>query len=164
METQELDIIEKKELIINREKKIQTLLNTIFEAADGVRIVGDGKHIIHETDCLKITHEFSEGVYIRRMDFDKDTFVAGAIHKDLHVWFLMIGNITVATNEEGSREFIAPCYVIANPGVQRLIYAKENSIFMNIYPNPSNKEDIDEIEKRIYCLNREEYNEYIKNK
>ena len=160
----ELEEIKKKELISLREEKIQTLLNNIFELADGVNIVGDGKHIIQETDFMKISHEFVDGVYIRRMDFEKGSFIAGAIHKELHVWFLMLGKILVATNEEGAKEFQAPCYIKASPGAQRLIHAQEDSIFMNIYPNPDNKEDIDEIEKRIYCLNRDEYNEYLKNK
>ena len=67
----ELEEIKKKELISLREEKIQTLLNNIFELADGVDIVGDGKHLIHETDFMKISHEFVDGVYIRRMDFEK---------------------------------------------------------------------------------------------
>lgn len=157
-----MNIVEKQKIELQniREQQITSLLSKIYESADGENVVGDGTRLIHETDSLKITHEFSDGIYIRRMDFNKDCFVVGAIHKEKHTWFLLVGRITVATNEHGSQEFIAPCYITANPGVQRLIYAQEDSIFINVYPNPDNKQNIDDIEKRIYCLNREEYNKY----
>ena len=163
METEKLDIIENKELIINREEKIQSLIKLILQSADGVNIVGDGENLVHETDDLLITHEFVDGIYIRRMDINQGSFVVGAIHKHLHVWFLMFGHITVATSED-TIDYEAPCYVIANPGVQRLIYAQDDSIFINVHKNLKNTKDIDILEKQIYSLNREDYNKHTENK
>jgi hypothetical protein len=98
------------------------------------------------------------------MDMVKDTVVVGAIHKHLHVWFLLTGHVTIAT-EDVTEDYIAPCYVVSTPGVKRVILANEDSIFVNIHKNPSNTRDLDELEKEIVALNYEEYEEYInKNK
>ena len=91
-------------------------------------------------------------------------FFEGAIHKHLHVWFLLTGNISVAT-EEDIEEYVAPCYVVATPGTKRVIYANEPSIFVNIHKNPSNTQNIEQLEKDIVAKDFKEYEEYInKNK
>ena len=90
--------------------------------------------------------------------------VVGAIHNHLHVWFLLTGYIRVAT-ESSTEDYVAPCYVVSTPGVKRVILANENSIFVNVHKNPSNTQDIDQLEKEIVALNYKEYEEYInKNK
>ena len=90
--------------------------------------------------------------------------VIGAIHNHLHVWFLLTGHLAVAT-EDSIEEFIAPCYVLAKPGSKRVIYAMEESIFVNVHKNPNNIKDIKKLEDEIVSLTFEEYKEYInKNK
>ena len=92
------------------------------------------------------------------------TVVVGAIHKHLHVWFLLTGHISVVT-EDSKEDYIAPCYVVAKPGTKRVIYANEDSIFVNIHKNPTNSQDIEWLEKEIVVKTREEYEDYInKNK
>ena len=86
------------------------------------------------------------------------------MHKHLHVWFLLTGHVTIAT-EDNTEDYIAPCYVISQPGAKRVIIANEDSIFVNIHKNPSNTRDLDKLEKEIVALNYKEYEEYInKNK
>ena len=97
------------------------------------------------------------------MDIKKDTIVVGAIHKHLHVWFLLTGDVTVAT-EDTTEDYIAPCYVVSTPGVKRVILANEDSIFVNIHKNPSNTKDLDKLEKEIVALNYKEYEKYINKK
>ena len=75
----------------------------------------------------------------------------------------MTGHLTIGTKET-VEDYIAPCYVISQPGTQRAIYANEDSIFVNIHKNPTNTQDIRELEKEIVALNREEYEEYINEK
>ena len=74
------------------------------------------------------------------------------------------GHLTVAT-EDAIEEFIAPCYVVAKPGSKRVIYAMEDSIFVNIHKNPENIKDIKKLEAEIVSLTFKDYEEYInKNK
>ena len=154
----------KKEISVNSRKKILELENAMINIADEVSVEGDGKNIVRDGKISPIKHAFADGVYIRQMDMVKDTVVVGAIHKHLHVWFLLTGHVTIAT-EDTTEDYIAPCYVVSTPGVKRVILANEDSIFVNIHKNPSNTRDLDELEKEIVALNYEEYEEYInKNK
>jgi hypothetical protein len=154
----------KKEISVNSRKKILELENAMINIADGANVEGDGKSIVRDGKISPIKHAFADGIYIRQMDMVKDTVVVGAIHKHLHVWFLLTGHVTIAT-EDVTEDYIAPCYVVSTPGVKRVILANEDSIFVNIHKNPSNTRDLDELEKEIVALNYEEYEEYInKNK
>ena len=154
----------KKEITKNSRKKIIEFENTLIANADGINIEGDCKHIVTESKITPIKHTFADGVYIRQMDMITGSVVVGAIHKHLHVWFLLTGHITVAT-EDTTEDYIAPCYVVSTPGVKRVILANEDSIFVNVHKNPSNTKDIDQLEKEIVALNYEEYEQYInKNK
>ena len=154
----------KKEIVVNSREKILAFENALINIADGVNVEGDGKHVVTESKIAPIKHTFADGVYIRQMDMTKDSVVVGAIHKHLHVWFLLTGHVTIAT-EDTTEDYIAPCYVVSTPGVKRVIFANKNSIFVNVHKNPSNTKDIDKLEKEIVALNYEEYKEYInKNK
>tara|TARA_R110002096_G_scaffold269989_2_gene463875 strand:- start:529 stop:759 length:231 start_codon:yes stop_codon:yes gene_type:complete len=76
----------------------------------------------------------------------------------------LTGHLTVIT-EDTTEEFIAPCYVLATPGSKRVIYAMEDSIFVNIHKNPHNIKDIKKLEDDLVSLTFEDYEEYInKNK
>ena len=154
----------KNKVAKNSREKILSLEKSLISVADGINIEGDGKHILTDSKISPIKHTFADGIYIRQMDMVKGGVVVGAIHKHLHAWFLLTGHITVAT-EETTEDYIAPCYVVSTPGVKRVILANEASIFVNIHKNPSNTQNIDELEKEIVALNYEEYEEYInKNK
>lgn len=150
-------------LIIQRENKIDNLLTNLIDIADGVNIIGDGKKTVREAESLEIIDDFTEGVYMRRMDVKKDTLIVGAIHKELHSWFLMHGTVKVA-DAENVNYFKAPYYTISQPGTQRVIEVLEDAIWVNIHSNPDNKKDIDIIEKRLFALNRSEYKDYLKQK
>jgi len=145
-----------------RRKEIETFEKALIAAADGDLIEGDGKDIVH-SQKFPMKHTFADGVYVREMFMKKDSAVVGAIHKHLHVWFLMTGHLVIA-KEESKEEYLAPCYVLAEPGSKRVIYAVEDSVFVNVHKNPTNTQDILELEKNIVALNREDYEEYLKNK
>ena len=153
----------KKEITLSKREEIQVLQDALTSKADGENIFGDGKTIVHSNE-FPLKHTFADGIYVRQMDMKAGSAVVGAIHNHLHVWFLLTGHLAVAT-EDDVEEFISPCYVLAKPGSKRVIYAIEDSIFVNIHKNPNNIKDIDKLEKEIVSFTFEEYEEYInKNK
>tara|TARA_Y100000034_G_scaffold132805_1_gene196687 strand:- start:1850 stop:2314 length:465 start_codon:yes stop_codon:yes gene_type:complete len=153
----------KKDITLSKREEIKSLQELLINNADGENIEGDGKHIIH-SDNFPLKHTFADGIYVRQMDMEAGSVVVGAIHNHLHVWFLLTGHLAVAT-EDSIEEFVAPCYVLATPGSKRVIYAIEESIFVNIHKNPNNIKDIKKLEDEIVSLTFEEYEEYInKNK
>ena len=153
----------KKEITLSKREEIQALQDMLISKADGENIEGDGKNIIHSKN-FPLKHTFADGIYVRQMDMKADSLVVGAIHNHLHIWFLLTGHLAVST-EDVIEEFVAPCYVVASPGSKRVIYAMEDSIFVNIHKNPENIKDIEKLEKEIVSLTFEEYEKYInKNK
>jgi|TARA_B110000285_G_scaffold45467_1_gene50825 quercetin dioxygenase-like cupin family protein len=119
-------------------------------------IFGDGKSIANSPD-VAIKHSFADQVYIRQMNLKKDYVIVGAIHNHLHAWFLLSGKVIINNNGE-KIEHVAPCYTVSKPGSKRLIYAVEDSVFVNIHKNPSNTKNIEELEKEIVSMTMEEYN------
>ena len=108
------------------------------------------------SDSFPLFHSFSEGLYIREMSMLKDGVVIGKIHNRSHTWFLMKGKIRIA-NEDGIVTYSAPTYVNASSGAKRVIIALEDSVFVNIHPNPDNITDTDELERILTC---ETYTQY----
>ena len=152
-----------KEVSKNTREKILKLENSLINNADGVNIEGTGKEIMTDSKIALIKHSFADQVYVRQMDMKKGSVVVGAIHKHLHVWFLLSGFVTVFCNNE-LKEYKAPCTVLSQPGAKRVIYGNEESIFVNVHKNPSNTQDIKKLEKEIVALNYEDYEKYINNR
>ena len=146
------------EVALNVREQIKGLQDSLMSIADEVNVVTH-----HDSVIFPLKHSFADGVYIREMSMNKGSLLVGAIHNHLHVWFLMSGHITVATEEE-SIEYIAPCPIIATPGSKRVIYANENTVFVNIHKNPTNCRSIEELEKDIVSKTFEDYEEYINKK
>tara|TARA_R100000700_G_C3153037_1_gene131138 strand:+ start:440 stop:886 length:447 start_codon:yes stop_codon:yes gene_type:complete len=145
---------------LKTKEHIEELQKFLISIADNENIIADGGNIVYR-DKFKYKHTFADGIYVREMTIEKDEVIIGAIHKHLHVWFLLSGNITVLT-EGKLKEYQAPCTVLSEPGVKRVIYGNEESVFVNVHKNPTNTKDIKELEKQIVALNYNEYEEYIK--
>ena len=108
------------------------------------------------SDSFPLTHSFSDGVYIREMSMLEGGIVIGKIHNRSHTWFLMKGKLKIA-NEDGVVTYSAPTYVNASSGAKRVIIALEDSVFVNVHPNPDNITNIDELERILTC---ETYTQY----
>lgn len=147
-----------REAVTHLEQNLKTI-------ADGVDIVVGTKDqpIVRGGSDMSIEHFFMDGVYIRAMSMNKGSIVIGAIHKHLHMCFLLKGFVTVA-DENGTVDHVAPCIIESTPGIKRVLYAQEDSIWYNTHKNPSNTKDIDKLEGEIVALSYKEYEEYIKNK
>ena len=155
----------KHELSNDFRRKVVKLEQTMFANADGENIIvgTKDKPIVTDSDKIPIKHFFMEGVYVREMKMFKGMAVVGAIHKHLHMCFLLSGYLTV-TDENGTKDYIAPCYIISGPGIKRVLYAHEDSIWYNIHQNPTDTEDIKKIEENLVAINYEEYEKYINEK
>ena len=147
-----------KDIKLSSRKKILDFQSMLISEADGVNIVTH-----QDSKIFPLKHSFADGIYVRQMSMNPGSVVVGAIHKHLHVWFLLTGEIRVGT-EDSTEDYIAPCYVVATPGTKRVIYAQEACIFVNIHKNPTNSQNIEWLEKEIVAKDFKEYDEYIKNK
>jgi hypothetical protein len=144
----------KEHRIISKDfiNKVETLENAML-ASDDVRIAKGN------SDMFPLKHSFSEGVYIREMFMPQGGLVIGKLYKISHTWFLLSGELEVAT-DEGNEYYIGPCYVNAPEGTNRVLHAVSDVIFVNVYPNPENITDTDKLEEVLTCSSYKEYEEY----
>ena len=144
----------KEHRIISKDfiNKVETLENAML-ASDDVRIAKGN------SDMFPLKHSFSEGVYIREMFMPQGGLVIGKLYKISHTWFLLSGELEVAT-DEGNEYYIGPCYVNAPEGTKRVLHAVSDVIFVNVYPNPENIIDTDKLEEILTCSSYKEYKEY----
>ena len=161
----DLNVREKAEVAKDFMSAVTELEQNLRNIANGETVVvgTDEKPIVSDSTLVPIRHFFMDGVYVREMTMYKDTIVVGAIHKHLHMCFLLTGKITVV-NEEETVDHIAPCFIVSTPGIKRVLYAHEDSIWYNTHKNPSNTEDVEELERDIVAISYKEYEQYIKNK
>ena len=135
--------------------KILKLQNILLKNVDNENIIGNNGNVVR-SELFPLKHTFADGIYVRQMEMKKDTMVVGAIHNHLHVWFLMTGRVLI--NNNGNKiEHIAPCYTVSKPGSRRVIYAVEDSIFINVHKNPTNTKDIKKLEQEIVSMTPEQF-------
>ena len=72
---------------------------------------------------------------------------------------MLQGEIAVAT-DKGTDIYIAPCYVNASAGAKRVINALEDSIFINVHPNPLELRNIEELEDMLTCPSYNDFDKY----
>ena len=121
-----------KKLSITKQELID-IEKTLISLADGKNIIANSGNIVYH-EKYKYKHTFADSVYIREMTIEQGEVIIGAIHKHLHVWFLLSGNITVLSEGE-LKEYQAPCTVLSEPGVKRIIYGNKESKWKKIKRN-----------------------------
>ncbi len=128
--------MESKELSKDFRSMVTSLEANLKNIADGeVTVAGtDEKPIVRDSDLIPIRHHYMDGVYVREMVMYKGMAVIGHIHKHLHMCFLLTGHVTVA-NEDETVDYVAPCYIVSTPGVKRVLYANEDSLWFNVHKN-----------------------------
>lgn len=140
--------------------KLEETLRSLTDI-EGIVAGTEDNPIVTDSKEIPIEHFFMDGVYVRQMTMYKGTVVVGAIHKHLHMCFLLRGHLSVASRQ-GVKEYIAPCFIIAEPGEQRVLYALEDSLWFNTHKNPSNTSDVKQLEKEIVAASYKEYEQYTK--
>ena len=140
--------------IISREfiDKVETLENAMITS-------GDPRIVIGNSETFPLKHSFSEGVYIREMFMPQGGLVIGKLYKISHTWFLLSGELEVAT-DEGTNYYVAPCYINAPEGTKRVLKSITDVIFVNVYPNPDNITDIEALEDMLTCPSYAKYEQY----
>jgi hypothetical protein len=118
-------------------------------------LVSSGKYKSGVED-RKLTHYFTEidndyncCLYGREMFMPKGTLVVGKIHKRQGLNFLMQGKVYVAT-EFGKQWYTAPCIIKGEANVKRVVFAVEDSIFVNVHlTGYTGEENLDKVEEDI---------------
>ena len=93
-----------------------------------------------------LKHHFSEGSYGREILLPKGTLAVGKIHKHGHITVVSQGDCSVLT-ESGVERIKAPFTFVSKPGVKRVVYAHEDTIWTTVHV--TEETDLEKIEDEV---------------
>ncbi len=99
---------------------------------------------------LHVEHVFTPGWYIRKLHIPAGAVLTGKIHVTEHICAVESGRIVVRTvGEEGVKELVAGDRFVSQPGVKRVGYALEDTVFVNEHVNQDDTTDLALLESRL---------------
>ena len=112
---------------------------------------------LEQVEC-PVKHHFSYGVYTRETFMPKGSVVLGKKHKHSTTNIVLQGKVRLYDKETNRTTLIeAPFVFVSSPGVQKVAYFLEDTIWINTHP--TEETDLDKIEslfidntKETICL------------
>jgi hypothetical protein len=158
----EEEVVTPEQTVIQPNEKIR---NKILQFEKAIKTIDSEKyHVYTDKNSEKVcplTHSFSSGIYVREIFIPAGMFVVGKIHKHDHPNFLLKGDVVVVT-EDGVEELSAPMSMISKAGTKRALYAKTDLVWTTIHLNPTDTQNIEELEEDIIASSYEEYEAFKK--
>jgi hypothetical protein len=100
----------------------------------------------HAQAPAPVAHHFGPGVYVREVTIPAGAYALGNRQKFEHLNIVIKGKVAMI-DEQGVKVVSAPLIFTGQPG-RKLGYVIEECVWWNIYPNPDECRDIEELEKR----------------
>ena len=100
-----------------------------------------------------VHHHFAPGVYARELRLAKGTLLTGKIHKTEHLNIISAGRIAVVW-PGGKKVIAAPHIMVSKPGVKRVGFALEDTVWITIHV--TEETDLEIIEDQVIAKNFEE--------
>lgn len=98
-------------------------------------------------------HYFSKDVYAREIKVPKGSVIIGKIHKHKNLNIVSAGEISVLSIE-GLKRIKAPCTFVSEPGVKRMAYVHEDTVWTTIHG--TDEIDLEKIEEQFIAKNYDE--------
>lgn len=97
---------------------------------------------------IKTTHRWIDGVYTREVFIPKGTLLVGRIHKHACISIMNVGDKTTIS-EDGAIRIKAPFATISKPGIKRVGFAHEDTIWTTIHA--AQERDLKKLEDELFC-------------
>jgi quercetin dioxygenase-like cupin family protein len=108
---------------------------------------------------LPVDNHFAPGIYMRALHIPKGTTLTGAIHKTEHMNILSQGEMTVWT-EDGMKRLKASTVIKSMPGIKRVGFAHEDSVWITVHLNPTEERDPEKLVEMLTVKTFEELPEF----
>lgn len=97
-----------------------------------------------------LKHIFTPGLYTRQVLLRKGCIYTSKVHKTEHPFIVSMGHVSVY-NEHGIclQEIKAPWTGITQAGARRMVLVHEDCIWTTFHANPTDTQDLDEIESKL---------------
>jgi hypothetical protein len=96
---------------------------------------------------IPVDHKFSDGLYSRKILIPAGTCVTGKVHRKGDISIVQYGRMMVLT-EDGFKEIVGPCDFVGTPGVKKIGYAVEDTLWINVIA--ANSTDLDSIVEEVF--------------
>jgi hypothetical protein len=111
---------------------------------------------------LPVRHWITPGVYTREIFIPAGVALSGKVHKHTHLCLLTQGTLIVYSEEQGRQTLTAPYTFVSGPGVKRVGYAVEDTVFATVHAIPAElEENIEAIEAYLVADTIEEYGRFL---
>lgn len=138
---------------MNNQLLVEALENEVDKKAEQAKLRGrildleaamlaQPEHLIH----IEPKHYFADNLYAREITIPKGVTLTGHIHKTEHFCVLSKGKVSVYT-EDGIKTLEASSVVHSLPGTKRVLFAHEDSVWINFHHNPTNEKDLEKIDQ-----------------
>jgi hypothetical protein len=117
--------------------------------------------ILGDSAACPLKHSFSDGIYVREITIPQGMWVVGKIHKHDHPNFLLKGEVLVFTEGNGYEHIKAPCSMISDAGTKRALYSITELVWTTVHCNPTNTQDLEELEKIVIADSFKAYERYV---
>lgn len=104
---------------------------------------------------IETRHHFAPGIYMREIFIPKGVTLTGKIHKTEHLNILSQGDLAVMT-EDGVKRLKASTVILSKPGIKRVGYAHEDSVWITVHHNPDNSQNLELLEERLIARSFDE--------
>lgn len=97
----------------------------------------------------KVQHFFASGVYGRELFIPAGNVIASKIHKGKTLNCIAMGKISVICPHKGLNVYQGPFTFVSEEMTKRIVIAHEDTLWITSHENPTNTEDLEEIETLI---------------
>lgn len=111
--------------------------------------------IIGDNDICPLKHTFVDGAYVREIFMPKGMLIVSKIHKKLHPFFVLKGDVSVVT-EEGVKRIKGPYSGVTPVGTKRILYIHEDTVWITVHI--TKETDLEKIEEKIIAKTYDEIN------
>ena len=112
--------------------------------------------VVGDSDRCPLTHYFTDGIYVRKIEIPAGTPLVGKIHRHEHPNFLLSGTVRMAT-EFGVTEITGPQLMISPAGVKRALFAVTDLVWVTVHHNPTNTRNLKAIEREVIVKDYETF-------
>lgn len=103
---------------------------------------------------FEVKHSFLNGMYMRELFIPKGSLLVGKIHKLDCLNIVSKGDLSILT-ETGSARVTAGYSVVSPAGIQKVGYAHEDTVFVNVFR--TDEADVEKIEDVVAFSGYEEF-------
>jgi hypothetical protein len=87
-----------------------------------------------DSDLMPISHQFVDGMYLRKMHAAKGCVAVGKVHKHDHINFLLCGEMLVFSSvDEEPIHVIGPAFFWGKAMTRKAAYFLEDTVWANVH-------------------------------